>query len=113
MDRYEACQRAYDRLMPEDIYGYPDYAKEDARDEAEANVDRLREEARQAFPGDWDPVDDDASCTDCLSVLVRETMANWPDDLAPPDPDDLWYYAALIGQLRAAKRDLADIAGAP
>lgn len=109
MDRYEACQRAYDRLMPEDIYGYPDYAKEDAIAEAEANVDRLREEARQAFPGDWDPVDDDAGTDSSAETIVRETMANWPDDLAPPDPDDLWYYAALIDQLRAAKRELAEL----
>lgn len=109
MDRYEACQRAYDRLMPEDIYGYPDYAKEDAIAEAEANVDRLREEARHAFPGDWDPVDDDASTDSSAETIVRETMANWPDDLAPPDPDDLWYYAALIDQLRAAHRELAEL----
>lgn len=111
MDRFEACQRAWDRLTPEDVYGYPDDSREEAIAEAEQECSRLYAAALAAFPGDWDCVVDDA---DALAfggtdALISETLANWPDLLPLPSVASLRAYARAVVAYAEARSNLDEL----
>lgn len=111
MDRFEACQRAWDRLMPEDVYGYPDDSREEAIAEAEQECSRLYDAALDAFPGDWDCVVDDADALAFGGVdsLVVETIANWPEDLPVPSIPAVVAYARAVVAYAEARSNLDEL----
>ena len=97
--------------MPEDVYGYPDYTREDAIADAHYECDRLRNLAVEAFPGDWDCVDDDVETLpfggeDCLVV---ETIANWPEELDVPPVASVRAYARAVVAYAEALSNLFEL----